>query len=207
MKFFPLITLIFITALEAVGQDCKTLNDFNSFHGLKFGQQFTDSIKQYFDTLEKQASYIDYSLDEKKLENKIELFNKFYKWFYFGETFSTISVSCLSDGRIFEFSLFVSPRGEDSIAAVNNKVPPIFIKISDEISSLFGKMTNSKNENTSLGHSLSRIWECEKNKVDLTLYYDNQYSNSAYPLFTLMIDLSITNKDLEKTQKLKGYQE
>src|ERR1700730_3450542 len=141
MKVLSSFLFFLIIIFSCNAQDCNTLNEFNSFHGLRFGQEFPDSLKQYFSILDQTSSYIDYDLNEKKLKSQTTIFNKFYKWFYFGETFSDLSISCLRDGKIFRFELRKFPRGEDSVEVRNNKFPDSFLNISDEVTSLFGKST------------------------------------------------------------------
>lgn len=212
MKYLLVIIFLFFTGKTITAQDCKALNDFNSFHGIKFGQLFSDSIKKYFQEDKEDPSYIDYILDRENLQNKNELFKKFYKWFNFGESwFSSFTTSCLTDGKVYEFSLIKIYNKndissiEDSIEIVNERLPKTYIKATEEITSLFGKMTKTETENDILGSHFKRIWECEKNKIELSLWYKND-SNLKYPSFTLVTNLTITNKELDKNRKLNNYQ-
>ena len=213
-----LLTTVLTTSIitQIIAQDCTTLNNFNSLHGITFGQQVSDSIKKYFKfemiNGKNDSSSISYSLNQKKLMSDNILFDKFNNFFYFGgNIFSNFSAGVLPDGRVFELSLAKyhdkkdSRSKKDSIEIVNNKLPETFIKASYEISSLFGEMTNTKNENDNLGYHLYRIWDCEKNRVELSLWYWNT-NNSMLSSFALIIDVSFINKELEKINKLWKYQ-
>lgn len=218
-----IVFAISILFFKANGQDCITLNSFNTFHGLKLGENFPDSLKKYFNinVNTTNKSYVEYEMPDKMPLNKYttikhylyensSVTEKFGKWFYFGSNmFSNIYISCLLDGRIFEFSLLMDLRDgainnsyyEDSIAITNNKIPPGYITISDEIASLFGQITKQDDKWVmNVFYEFSRYWECEKNAIDLTLTYSpSQYGSHL----GLSLIVTIKSKDLEKIQKLK----
>lgn len=214
MKKFLLIAFL-VSIEQSFAQDCKSLNNFNSFHGIKFGQYLADSVKKYFKFEMLNGNYdsssIDYSLDQKILEKDNGIFEKFYKWFHFGGSiFSEFTVECLPDGRVFKIDLtryykkndFASR--EDSIEIINKKLPKTFINASDEVTSLFGQMSRTESENDILGHNLYRIWDCEKTKIVLNLVHSD--SEPPLKMYVLIIELSFIDKELEKIHKLYKYQ-
>lgn len=207
-----LLFLLTINSASLFGQDCKSLNSFNSFHGITFGKPLADSIRKYFVISNQDSSYTDYSLEKKMLQKNNLIFQKFYKWFIFGENnFSNLTISCLTDGRVFEFDLSKvydkkdKNSNEDSSEIVNGSLPNTFLQTSEEITSLFDKPTRSENKNDILGQHYTEIWECEKIKIELHLWYKNE-SNLRFPSFTLLTGITITDIQLDKIQKLKSYQ-
>ena len=159
----------------------------------------------------KDSSSISYSLDNKNIFTDNNLYKNFSNVFYFGgSTFSNFSADCLTDEKVFKITLakYFNRKDDaslkDSVQIVNNKVPQTFINASDEITSLFGEMTSTKNETDNLGYHLYRTWECDKNKVELSLWYWNT-NNSMFYDFSLIIDVSFTDKGLEKLNKLWKY--
>ena len=202
------MTFLIIIASSVSGQNCMTLNNFNTFHGVHFGQKFPDSLKKYFKTTIYDSSYVYYSMDQKELGiNSWAL----QKWFHFGDVnFPIFSIACLPDKRVYEFELYKNyvlddiASIEDSTEIVNNRLPKTFIKATDELTTLFGKMTKTENENSALGYYLYRIWECEKVKIILQLWYINK-DNSMLGEFNVSTSISFTDKNLEKTQKLNSY--
>lgn len=216
MKYILLTAVLTISIIKhTIAQDCKTLNNFNSVHSIKFGQPVSDSIKKYFKfemiNGNKDSSSISYSLDNKNVFTDNNLYKNFKNVFYFGEsTFSNFSASCLPDGRVFEICLakYWDRKNDasikDSIEIMNNRLPKTFIKASDEISSLFGEMTSTRNETNNLGYHHYRTWECDKNKVELSLWYCD-INNSILNDFAVIIDVYFTDKELEKLNKLWKY--
>lgn len=204
-------------------QDCTTIDGFTKFHGLRFGQHFPDSLAHSFNlsTSTQKSGYYEYELPANPPRNKTVVVkhylyessameNRFSKWFYFGdEMFSQVYVSCLLDGRIYEFSMLKDLHDQalndsyldDSAAMANNKLPPSYLAFSDKVTSLFGDMSKQDDKwvlNTL--YRFTRHWQCEKNQIDLSLTYFP--SATASSPFGLSVQLVITDKTLEKIQKL-----
>jgi hypothetical protein len=221
-----ILTVLFIVFLLLPAllrcQDCATINGFTKFHGLQFSGHLPDSVKNCFNlnAFTQKKGYLEYDLPVSLPRNKSvgikhylyendAMSSRFSRWFYFGdEVFSRVYVSCLLDGRIYEFSMLKDLHDravddsylDDSVAITTNKLPPTYLKISDQLTALFGDM--SKEDNKWVLNDFfryNRHWQCDKNEIDLILTYFPSENASS---FGLSIQLVITDKTLEKIQKL-----
>jgi hypothetical protein len=177
MKYILLLSRFLIISITQIfAQDCKALNEFNSFQGIKFGEQFTDSLKKYFKfEIFDSDSIQNYSLEWKMLSKNNSLFQKCYKWIQFGDNlFSNLTINCLTDGRVYEFTLMKVydkndiPSLEDSIEIVIKRLPKTFIRATEEITSLFGEMTRTEDKNDLLGYHLYRTGGMRKKQGRIT---------------------------------------
>src|ERR1019366_724977 len=149
---------------------------------------------------------MDYSL----LRKNIQVYSTYYHWFQFGDiNFTDLTLDCLPDGRVFRIDLYkvYDSRDDDSqldsIATENQKLPRTFIHSHEEITSLFGAMTKTEDNNDFLGYHIIQTWECENKSVLLTLWYS--YKGNL-PGYVLTISISFIDKNLEKNNKLWKYQ-
>lgn len=164
------IILILLFSVNAYSQDCETLNKFKSYHGLKFGNKFPDSLKQYFikDTL-KEGTY-KYTMWTHMTSFKE--YQKFKTWFYMGYDFGFIDFSCLKDETIYRVILREKFK-YDKPSPITFKKYPKFIKdIIQELSATFGEpaiaddVMKDEDGTTSFGF----YWDCGQEK-NISLFF------------------------------------
>jgi hypothetical protein len=191
MRLITYCFLFFTTT--SFGQDCKTLDNFTSFHGVKFGKQFPDSLRKYCDIdYNEVRSDFTFSISN----DKIKAVPKFSEWLVFRLSFSNIAFGALKDGRIYCAVLQQDLDNTDSIYLSHNEYPLFFEQVTEELSSLFGKLTKQDNTDDIFGNKITREWDCEKMRVTLSLY---RLGHSSY--YSLMI----IDKELEKQRAILKY--
>jgi hypothetical protein len=192
---YSLIFLLFLS-FASVGQDCKTLNDFTTFKGAKFGRPLPDSIKRYCDTKidsQNDTTFIIWRDDIKKLTSH----DKLYRLFLVGDYFEYIAF-LIYNKNMYSVSLGKEFDDEDSAYLAADKNPVFYQNVSAELVSLFGKATKKYRKDITFGEAIVELWECDKIKIEFGI---NIYSGAS------RYYLTITNINLEKRQKFKNLSE
>ena len=190
MKLFTICLLLFSKCL--VAQDCKTLDNFTSFHGIKFGEVFPDSLKKYC-----EIEYNEVRSDSMFTiwQDQIKKSKKFSEWVNFRLPFSYVAFNTLKDGRVYSILLLTPIDKDDSLLITQNKYPLFFEAVTEEITSIFGKMTKEEVSNDYFSKELVRTWECNTMKIDFEMGLTVFHSYS----------ITITNKELDKARKILKY--
>lgn len=177
-------------------QDCTTLNNFNEFHGVKFGKPIPFSLRKYCDKFDETHNYVfksqygdsTFTIPDKVMENiKLKNMAKF------GGQFSSPYFVSLKDGRLFQCGLFKFFDSSDRISNENKEYPYFFQKVTAEIRSIFGEYSKETIENDMLV-AIVRSWECDNIKIEFSM----NLSISSY-------NLEFTDKYLEKQRKFLHY--
>ena len=191
-----LLACILFISFAAGGQDCKTLNNFKSFHGVKIGKPFPDSLKKYFEIGSLQQTDTTFDLYDISIENKPS-YSRLSKFLLFGDYFESISYF-ISNKNVYCAMLVKSVNDEDSAYLAVNKNPIFYQNVSAELVSLFGKSTKKERKDITFGEAIIQLWECDKMKIEFGI---NIYGGGSHYYLT------ITDINLEKIQKLKKLSE
>jgi len=191
-----LVYLIFLS-FNSFGQDCKTLNNLNGFHGVRFGKPFPDSLKMYFQVVDDKQADSTFDLFNHTIENKPS-YGKLSSFLLLGDYFEITSFF-ISNGKVYSVMLVKPMNSEDSAYLKLNKQPIFNQNVSAELVSLFGKPTKKERKDITFGEAIVESWECNKIKIEfgINIFYTGR---SHYYL-------SITDINLEKIQKIKKLSE
>jgi hypothetical protein len=159
-----LIPLLLVFSLNVHSQDCDILDKFNSFHGIKFGSKFPDSLKTYFikDTINNTFRYSLW-----KMMTSIKSYEKFKNWFEMGYEFNTVDFVCLKDDRVYQVILRQEFEFDKPSPISVKKYPPFFNKIVEELKYTFGNPTISDDVVKQQGHdpTYGFYWECNNMRM------------------------------------------
>ena len=204
------------SSFKSIAQDCETLNNFNSFHGIRFEYKIPDSLKSAFKEEVKYDSnpYKSYYLEYDAIVGNKDLSNKFQKWFVFGdEIFTKIYITCLLDDRVYQIMLMniysskdLFNNIDDSIEIVKKRLPPMFLNANRQLKSLFGDPTRTNQDSDLFANYYENFWECEKQNIELRLIYHNNITGANPTGLLLITDLIFTNNKLAKIEKLDELQ-
>ncbi len=188
-----IFVFLFITTIIR-GQDCSYLNELNRFHGLRFGESIPDSLLRSF-----WKSDNTYFLDRDSIKTKGRNYlEKFFKFTSDIPQFSLFAVTVGGDKKVY--SVYQSDKLSklDSLEITVSKLPSKFKYLLDEIRSMVGKETRTekfeKNNIDNFWSKIAYIWECEKNRLELSLTYDGVFDG---------ISVEIINIGLERLEKIR----
>ncbi len=190
-----LVFLLFIT-FTSYGQDCQTINNFKSFHGVRLSRPFPDSLKKYFEIGSFQQTDTSFDLSHTSIENKPS-YNRLFKFLLFGDYFESVSYF-ISNKNVYSTMLVKNINDEDSAYLTVNKMPIFYQNVSAELVSVFGEATKKERKDITFGKAIVELWECEKIKIEFGI---NIYGRGGHYYLT------ITDINLEKIQKLKKLSE
>lgn len=190
MRIF-LVFLVFISTIS-FGQDCKVVDRFTSFHGIRFGFPFPDSLRKYC-----TIDYNQYRADSSfSIETDLVKSNsKFSNWAYFGLFFSDISFSAINDGRIYSVGLLEPIEDNDTLSVTLDKNTFFWEKVTNELTLVFGKMTKEEMKEKQFSYDLVRTWECDKMVITFTMDFT----------FLKVYYLSIVDKELDRQRMFLKY--
>jgi hypothetical protein len=188
MSKFLILFILFSINLHA--QNCKELNSFDSFHGIKLGLPMPKVSKKYF----KKSGHF-YFLQRLNLEDSKD-YSSFGDFF-----FTEVSTSVINDSIVYGIGMWNKLSETDSTQIANNQSIDTYNNLYAQIKNLFGDYTRIAREDDpilpTVGKKYEMIWECTKVKIVLTL----TYAAAASDLNTIGID--IIDVPLEKQEKLK----
>lgn len=189
MKYFAFILILISNYTSA--QDCKTLDNFTSFHGIKFGKSLPDSLRKYYYVhFDESGADSMFLLDEDKATQNF--IKKISDWLNVKLSFSDLVFFSLKDGRIYSIMLQHNLSKDDSISLSKKEYPLFFSAVTDELVATFGKITKEET-NKDFFTIIDRKWECHTMLIEFSIYFDNLYS------------LTFTNKELDKERHILKY--
>ena len=173
-------------------QDCKTLDNFVAFHGVKFGSPFPDSLRKYCQVkYNQQRSDSIFMIWEEEVKKK----KQFQEWVNVRQSFSYAAISALKDGRVY-LVLLQHPINIDDTLLISQKFYPLFYSsVCDELMSVFGKFSKEEIFEDLFSKELVRTWDCEKMKIEFSM------GLTTFRTYTL----TITDKKLDKERKILKY--
>lgn len=166
-----LLFQIFLIILfkNAACQDCYTLNNFTTFHGLKFGNKIPLSLRKICDKhYDNTSRDIMFSFTQQKIKN-----TEYEKWLNFGLTFTDFIVSVINDGRIYRFGLMLKFYEEELEMLKDGNYPSTYKIILNELQALFGEPTKTSID--PFGEGLSSNWECSEINISLETSFIFKY--------------------------------
>ncbi|MEP7319330.1 MAG: hypothetical protein ABI921_11330 [Panacibacter sp.] len=188
MKF---ILLFIIFPIIAYSQDCKTLNQINSFKGIKFGQTLPQPLIKYF---RKSGQFYflknDINLDPPKSYHD---FNGFY--------FENMSLDLFDDSIVYSAAIWSTLDAVDSQQIEDHQPLLKYANLVREITELFGDSTYTEekydNYSSLFGAEFKTVWKCDKTKIELTVTY------GSTTIEVNSIEIVFTSIELEKKKKLQ----
>lgn len=165
-----IIWLTLLIAIKTNGQpDCEALDSFTSFHGIKFGERFPDSLRKYFAKDTTREGYIRFSMPTWYLETGNH-YKKFSSWFNMGDSLSEMLFYCDRNQKVVEVVLRQRFEGRSDIVVTPNNYPKFFRNIIAELKDIFGSpsISDEKEIDDELTF-YSFFWGC--NKMCVSSYY------------------------------------
>jgi hypothetical protein len=204
------IILLNVIYLKSYSQNCSIIKQFNTFHGIKLGQNLPDSIiKPAIELYKGNPLYHIYDVTEDDF-NKNGMANPF--WFSVMDYhFDDIAFSVFDKKKIFKIALGKAPNEMDSSYFYQNKIPPTYLKFVSNLQNLLGKQSYYY-DTTELNYpikdsatnkiklvSLSRKkvwgWACDNIKIEATFIYG----------YDCLFEFEITNILLEKQKDIEEF--